>query len=291
MRALHWDTLKHIALLCVDAISLFSDIQREAAMRLQKIAFAAIGAFLVIGICTPVNSQERSHSKMENPSSQVPGLVYRQLSVLGKRFSPSGKERTVYRGQFFNKSGNPSPARIIHQLPGLVRIEGFNGPNTLLSFNGSIAKGISARKENEELLEAIVMDSVEGMIESMRNGAAVRLLGRGIGPDPSMEPDFKGPRYDIYEVSAPVLCRQDKLVRMKLYYFDSDTGLLLSTRYLDQSVNPPVRIETRYSAWGEIEGSQFPARIEHYRGGELGFTFIVESIEGMESTDTAVNPK
>jgi hypothetical protein len=289
MRALHWDTLKHIALLCVDAINLFIDIQREAAMRLQKIAFAAIGAFLVIGICTPVNSQDKSTAtNKEDPRSRVPGMVNRQLMALGKRFNTKGKEKTMYRGQFFDKDGKASPARVIHQLPGMVRLEGFKGSNNLLSYDGKNAKGISSRKEDEELLEVFVTDSVEGMIESMRNGAAVRLLGRNVGPDPAMEPDYKGPRYDIYEVTSPVSCRQDKLTRMKLYYFDSNTGLLLSTRYSDPTAIPPAKIETRYSAWGEIDGSRYPGRVEHFNGDRLQFTFIAEGIEGQEATDTAI---
>ena len=80
------------------------------------------------------------------------------------------------------------------------------------------------------------------MLESMRNGAAVRLLGRNVGPDPAIDPDNKGPRYDIYEVTASVSGRKDKLTRMKLYFFDTNTGLLSSTRYSDQTTNPPTKI-------------------------------------------------
>jgi hypothetical protein len=136
-------------------------------------------------------------------------------------------------------------------------------------------------------MEVFVMDSAEGMFESMKSGAAVRFLGRGFGPDPRIDPDYSGPRYDIYEVAAPVRCRQDKLVRTKMYYFDTATRLLQSTRYFDSSVSPAIRIETRYSEWGEKDGSRYPARIAYYVGEKLQFEFIAESISGEESVDKA----
>jgi hypothetical protein len=77
------------------------------------------------------------------------------------------------------------------------------------------------------------------------------------------------------------------LIRSKLYYFDSRTGLLQSTRYYDRSVSPPVKIETHFSVWGTIDNSAYPARIDHYEGGKLMFSFIAESIEGGESIDKA----
>jgi hypothetical protein len=169
----------------------------------------------------------------------------------------------------------------------LIRLEGFKNKGAVLSFDGHRGNGITSRKEDEALMEVFVMDYSEGMLASVQQGEAVRLIGRGFGPDPRLVPDYKGPRYDIYEVTGPVRCRQDQLVRSKLYYFDSATGLLQSTRYYDRSVKPPVKIETRFSNWGDIEGSAYPARVDHYEGGKLVFSFIAESIEGGASIDKA----
>jgi hypothetical protein len=72
-----------------------------------------------------------------------------------------------------------------------------------------------------------------------------------------------------------------------MYYFDTDTGLLLKTRYSDLSTTPAVKIETRYSLWGEISGSKYPARIQHFVDGKLQFEFISETITNEESADKA----
>ncbi len=166
-------------------------------------------------------------------------------------------------------------------------MEGFKPQGAIVSFDGQRANGITLRKNDEALIESFIMDLPEGLFVSVQQGAAVRLIGRGFGPDPQVAPDYTGPRYDIYEVTGTVRGRQDELIRSKLYYFDSRTGLLQSTRYYDRSISPPVKIETRFSVWGDINGSVYPARIDHYEGGQLIFTFLAESIDGGPSIDQA----
>jgi hypothetical protein len=256
-------------------------------MKCHKPILIPVCLSLILGLCSAANSQDRSAQIKGRPLSPVPGMFYGPLNSLGRRLLMSGKERTVYRGQLLDGAGNASPARVIHQLPGLVRLEGFRAQAAVLSFDGQNEHGITSRKSDEALLEIFTMDLAEGMLSSVQNGAAVRLLGRGFGPDPSWQPAYTGPRYDIYEVTGPIQCRQDQLTRMKLYYFDSSTGLLQSTRYYDRSVSPPFKIETRFSLWGNIDGSAYPARIDHYEGGQLVFTFIAEDIAGGASVDQA----
>jgi hypothetical protein len=256
-------------------------------MRLKKTLLVPVAMSLILGLCGTINGQEKTTSIANDAIGQTPGMFNQQLNALGKRLKTSGKEKTVYSGQLFDKAGNSSPARVIYQLPGLVRLEGFKKSSAAISFNGQEISGITSRKEDEALMEVFVMDYSEGMLASVQQGAAVRLLGRGFGPDPRLVPDYKGPRYDIYEVTGSVRSRQDQLVRSKLYYFDSATGLLQSTRYYDRSVKPAVKVETRFSNWGDIEGSAYPACVDHYVGGKLVFSFIAESIEGGASIDKA----
>jgi hypothetical protein len=119
------------------------------------------------------------------------------------------------------------------------------------------------------------MDTLEGLVYAARTGGAVRLLGRSFGPDSRIDPKYEGPRYDIYEVFAPVRTRQDRQIRMRRYYFDSSTGLLASTRYADASFSPPLKVETRFSNWQEVDGSVYPGRIERYENGNVAFSFVV----------------
>jgi hypothetical protein len=246
---------------------------------------------LVLCFCGTILGQNKVEATKPNPSWRIPALASKNLMALGKRMSCVGKEKTTYTGQLFDKNGKAASARVIQDVLGLVRLEGFRNNGEVLSFDGKNVKSslngneIAAQKDDEDLLEVFVMDTVEGMMESMRKSAAVRFLGTGFGPSPDAEPDYKGPRYDIYEVTTTVRCRQDQLLRTKLYYFDTSTGLLLSTRYYDRSAATPVKIETRYSTWGDIDGSKYPAHIEHYVDGKLQFDFITETIKNEESVD------
>jgi hypothetical protein len=265
-------------------------------MRLHKMMYSVLTISLALCLSGTISSKDKDKAieVKPNPSWRIPGLAGKHLMALGKRMTSVGREKTTSTGQLFDKNGKAASARVIQDVFGLVRLEGFRDKDEVLSFDGKNAKSSSdgkkirddaAQKADEDLLEVFVMDTVEGMMQSMRNGAAVRFLGSRFRPDPQVAPDYKGPSYDIYEVTIPVRCRRDRLVRTKRYYFDSNTGLLLSTRYFDRSDKMPVRIETRYSTWGDIDGSKYPARIEHYVDGKLQFDFITENIKNEESVD------
>jgi hypothetical protein len=241
---------------------------------------------LLFVLCAPVSGQsDRGNSA--KILDRIPDKYRKPLSALGRRAKEKGKERTVYTGQLFDKKGKASTARIIHQLPNLVRLEGFKSGNASISFDGERAYGANSREE-EGYLETFAMDMAEGMLASIQASAAIRLLGEGFGPDPLLEPDYSGQRFDIYDVTDVVRCRRNPLLRARYYYLDSRTGLLLKTTCHDQSTKPAVAMETLFSLWGTIDGSAYPARIDHYEGGELEFTFIAEQITSEPSTD-AVN--
>jgi hypothetical protein len=59
-----------------------------------------------------------------------------------------------------------------------VRGRAFDGKRIKGSNDGKI-KGDAEIKAEEELMEVFVMDNVEGMMESIRKGAAMRFLGGG----------------------------------------------------------------------------------------------------------------
>jgi hypothetical protein len=208
----------------------------------------------------------------------IPSVAQRQLGVLGDRTRVSGKELTIYTGEVVDAAGNRSPAQVIYQVPGLVRLAGFKSGQAVVSFDGERPLGVTSN-DDALLLEAFVMDMPEGMLASIQGSAAVRLLGFGFGPDPRETPKKSvGVRYDIFDVTAPVRSRSDKVTRSKLYYFDSLTGLLQSTRYYDRSRSSPIKLETRFSEWRNIDGSAYPGRIDHYERGERVFSFVANTI-------------
>jgi hypothetical protein len=237
--------------------------------------YIAIVAALCCCVCAA--GQQRELPVGAKPFKSVPATVERQYEALGMRVSATGKEQTVYAGELVDANGNRTRLQIVHQLPGLVRIDSVAGRRTSLAFDGTRDRGVITPMD-EALIETFVGDSVEGLFASLDGNAAVRLLGRRFGPDPRTHPNYKGPRYDIYEVTAPVASRPDGIVRMKFYYFDSETGLLQRTRYDDRSVRPRRKIETRFSAWGRVDGSLYPGRIERYEDGRLVFSFVTAEV-------------
>jgi hypothetical protein len=243
----------------------------------RYVIFIILSIFLLVGLC---NGQYRiSNQELNSNLRDVPSFLQPQHNALGDRMDDANKALTIYSGRLVDANGNEAPARVTYQLPNLVRLEGFKDRDAVLSFDGERANGISSRENDEPLIELFVMDFAEGMFSSVQESAAVRLIGTGFGPDPQSNKNTDGPRYDIYEIAAPPKGLEDKTVRIKKYYFDSGTKLLLSTRYNDHSVSPAKRIETRFSNWERIEGSAYPTKVERYENGKRIFAFIVEIIE------------
>lgn len=240
----------------------------------------ALLSIVLTALCTTAVSQGRPEPTRN--LDRLPSALHQHRTVLGNRFHVAGKEQTVYIGELIDAAGAHLPLQITHQQGGQVRLQSAGRPP--LSFDGEHAIGVGTRTE-ESLLETFVMDVPEGMFASVNADAAVRLLGRRFGPDPKVIRNYNGPRYDIYEVTAPVRSRPDGLVRTKLYYFDSQTGLLQSTRYLDRTIGTGVRVETRFANWRTSDGSSYPDRIDRFEDGKLVFSFVATTIAAAPGSD------
>lgn len=252
-------------------------------MKTQQAGSVLVSVLLIAGVCAAVRGESSKDKIYDMSIPRLSAMFSSQVNALGVRVKVKGKEKTTYVGELFDAEGNSSKVKVIHQLPDMVRLEGFK-KNESLSFDGEKTYAAGSR-DDESLLEVFAFDTAEGMLASVQNSAAVRLLGRGFGADPRLKQELEGPRYDIFDVATPNRCSKDKALGAKLYYFDSKTGLLQSTRYYDRSGKTPVKVETRLSVWGMIDGSAYPARIDHYKGGKLVFSFIAEQIIAEPSTD------
>jgi hypothetical protein len=217
---------------------------------------------------------------------KLPGIASPQLDPLGARVRMEGKELTVLTGEYLDSSGQRRTAQIVHQLPNLVILRGFMSGNRELKFDGSRQPAGLALNE-ETLLEVFVSDVVEGMLTSIQDGAALRLLGREFKPSAETAPSYTGPGYDIYEVTARIPFGSAEKVRTKFYYFDSASGLLLNTRYQDASLMPAIRVETRFSDWRLVDGSAYPGRIERYENDRRVFSFTTTNASGAPAIDAA----
>jgi hypothetical protein len=242
-----------------------------------------MAALISISAMTAAQAQTAARGALFN---SMPGVVFQQVDALGSRVRSPGKERTVLTGVYVDAAGN-HPARVTYQVPGLVILEGLGNNESRVSFDGERKYG-RGNARDDVFLETFIVDTAEGMLVAARQGSAVRALGRGFGPNSKTAPNYTGPRYDIFEVAAPVPTPQGRaLTRLKRYYFDTKTGWLLSTRYEDRTAVPTVKVETRFSQWTVVDGSAYPGRIERYEEGKPIFSFVVTSVSAHSRAEAA----
>jgi hypothetical protein len=246
----------------------------KGKLMVAALACSACAWILTSRIGQAQSLQSRHREELASPPKVLPTDLMQQVKALGGRMRKAGKEESDYDGQLVDEKGSQKHLRVDHQISGVLRIDDLED-KTALSFDGDAVLGIKNRTD-ESLVDTFVLDTPEGMIYAFRNGASAQLLGRGFVPD-SSRPDSNAPHSDIYEITAPDRTHLGSAMRVRRYYFDSETGLLASTRYVDRS---GVAVETRFLNWGEIEGSVYPSRIERYEDGHLVFAFVAGSIAG-----------
>ena len=212
------------------------------------------------------------------------GQFARHMEALGDRAYSTAKARTVFTGQVVDAQGITANVEVVHQLSGEVRAQ--RSGQTTRAFDGTRMSGAGSSTD-DLLLESFVMDTTEGMLVSVVSGGALELVGLGFGPDPRVNPNYIGVRYDIYEVAAPRRSRSDEPVETRRYYFDSATGWLVKTRSRQASMGRATVVETQFSNWQIINGSAYAGRVERREDGRLVLTFTVIQL----STGPAERPE
>jgi len=222
--------------------------------------------------------------------SGFPSVVRIQLDRLGDRLVKTGKERTVLQGTFLDAAGAQSPAQLVYQLPDRFRFQTTGPLNRIVVFDGETPRSARPQVETteEDLLESFLADSPDGFFDDLQSGTALRLLGRRFRPGPSVAPDYKGPFFDIYELAGAVRTRRDRRNRVKRFYFDSASALLLRVRYADASRAPQVTVETRFSQWRDLAGNPLPGQVERWENGKLVFAFRLASADLLPRGDEGI---
>ena len=245
-----------------------------------------IFAYLILcAILTDAQGQDLQIGKREQHSfvpKVLPSALQYQVQALGTRIRTAGKEETALDAQFVNDVGNKKSIHIVCQISGLVRIEGIHDKRAV-TFDGEFTHGVADRTD-ESLLDSFVLDTPEGMLYSLRQGASMVLLGHDFQADFQAATGFKGPRYDVYLVTAPDRIRRAGALQARRFYFDSATGLLASTRYSDSA---GVNVETRFLNWEHVDGSAYPITLERYENGRLTFSIAVTTVTGQPQHDIA----
>ena len=210
----------------------------------------------------------------------VPFGANRPLEVMGDRLKVAGKERLELFGLLSRAGQSPAAVRILWEYPGKVRIEKrleTGGPiqdpdkQDVLVYDGAGNLGKSrgaAALADQDLVEMLVHDSVEGFFIGQLEGFATRFLGSRYHRIDS-EGNPAGPDYDIYEVVNLVRVPGRPLRQRKLYYFNSDTALLERVRYRMAAVRGrgSVQVRVEIGHWSEVYRQLIPGLMVRHEDG------------------------
>ena len=210
----------------------------------------------------------------------VPYGAGRVLEIMGDRLQVVGKERLDLFAVLTRSGADPVAVQILWEFPGKVRIEKrldtggkVEDPakQDLLVYDG--AGNLSKNRgrttvSDQDLIEMLVYDSVEGFFIGQLEGFATRFLGSRYHRV-DVEGNAVGPDYDIYEVINEVRVPGRRLRQRKLYYFNSDTALLEKVRYRlgAERGRGEVKVTVDFSDWGEVYEQLIPGKMVRYEDG------------------------
>lgn len=247
------------------------------SIRCRNLTLRTLG--LIAFFCC-VHAQQKPYAPPEL-FDVLPSALEMHAIAIGDRIRVAGKERTMFTGVVQNDRGERTSAQITVQLPRLVRLEGLRPNAPPLIFDGKSPAHPATRLE-EQLLEILSSDTTEGMLAAIKDGAAAELVGRRVL---ASKDDTTELRYDIFEVSGPLRSIAPVRDRLKRYFFDSETGLLAKTQYLDEGFSPPLDVDISFSDWKRQNGSAYPQKIDRRENGHLVFSLILTSIVALPRQD------
>ncbi len=201
------------------------------------------------------------------------------LHAIGDRLEIAGKERQTITAVLQRYSrGQPLPASevfLVYELPGLLRLENPDSHEVVV-FNGSQTQtsARSVSKEDSDVVESLVYDSVEGFISGELSGADIRLVGRALQIRDNRSSYALSGVCTLYESTRQVLARNTKEQIVKTYCFDFATQLLKTVTYRLAGVT----IETRFMEWTQVGDQTIPGKVVRLENDSPVFTLTVQSI-------------
>lgn len=241
-------------------------------------------AVLVHGI--PAQTKPPSATYLDPGRVSAPARPF--FIALGDRLWRPGKERVTLSGTYTDQSGT-GQGRYVWQLPGLARFDRANQPNTpvIVDDQTGLVNVSSTSQSDADIMESLSDDCAECFFYGFARGAALRFLGGRFRADDGSTPNYQGPWHDIYESFAPSKAQAGAVVRRKLYYFDSTTGLLTKVQYETASA---AKVSTEFSNWQVQAGQALPGKIVRQENGKPVFTFTVVGVSVGPSTADGLFP-
>ncbi|MBS1809056.1 MAG: hypothetical protein JST84_12910 [Acidobacteria bacterium] len=172
------------------------------------LAVTSFGWFKVSPAAKPATSLPAQTKVKANPLGK--GYLQRKgiwpqlrsaLDAYGDRLEKPGKERFIAVGALSNTNlsiNDKIPVRLIAEFPDKLRLEKqTNGKIETTIFDGKtkFKLGGAIKKEEDDELESLVLDSIEHFLAGQMQGQIIRFLGERFRLDDSKSPRYTGPFY------------------------------------------------------------------------------------------------
>jgi hypothetical protein len=200
------------------------------------------------------------------------GRLWPQLrpmsEALGDRLEKPGKERLVLIGALrrASKKNENRPTRLILEFPDRLRLEEQDEVTVYNKGDFASSNGVLKQNERDEV-ESLLFDFVDHFFASQMQGAATRFLGARFRLDDGADPYYKGPFYELYQVTDRIAVEKEIREQQKIYFFNSDSLMLERVRYQIERDGEPIEVEVLISGWQKVDGQQIPNNITRTENG------------------------
>jgi hypothetical protein len=250
--------------------------RKETVRALLPGLLFAMGSVATLAAQISVSNQAMAVTRVS--AGQLPTVQRDVLRAIGARLQVPGNERQTIIAQFARTSGSTplsSTVTITTQLPGLLRMNDPSQGQTTI-FNGTqIWKtGGTVGKTDEDVLESLVSDVVEGFFLWQAAGAHALLQGRSYKIVDSRKTNPASGVCDLLALTGGIPVRPDQGSPRKVFCMDSTTHLPNVVSY----TRAGTFIETRFSNWQSSQGQMLPRTITRLENGLVTLTWTVSSI-------------
>lgn len=184
----------------------------------------------------------------------------------GDRLTRDGKERLAIAATL-SRGGKASGAvRLLLEAPDKVRIEesgavfGSDGDDR---WKG----GGTAAKDELDLIETLLYDSMDRFLIGQSEGLPTRLLGTRFRADGRTGGNYVGVLYDVFDVEEQVRDRGAKRRLSKRFFVNSDSQRLERVEYAVDAPSGRLHVAVQLANWRRIDGNDIPGSVVRYENG------------------------
>jgi outer membrane lipoprotein-sorting protein len=207
--------------------------------------------------------------------SQLPPEFQPIAVALGDRLQRPGKERMTLNGTL-TQNGSPVQVKVTYELPNKYRIDWNGSPKRSTGFDGQSAWASDGNLSDSDknTMESFLDDSPEALFYALTERTSFRVIAHRARMDDGSTLNYKGPWATIFQTVGSISSSGQKTVRQRHFYFDSQTHLPMTVRYLQKtSGGSVIPVETSHGTWTQSNGQQVPGTITRSESGKQVFGF------------------